>query len=217
MRNVTKFLTKKARIVIIYPNEFAPFRYSGWGYFYRGGAGMEQILSIVVRNQPGVLMRVAGMFSRRGYNIDSLAVGTTQNPEFSRMTVTMEADEPTVVQVCKQLAKLVEVEKVKVLPPRSSATRSMVLVKVRAGSKRMELIQLAEVFRAHAVDVTGESLIFVATGDEGKLKAFVDVMRPYGVTEMVQTGLVALERGDAALAVEESRFQWPDTEQAITI
>ena len=98
---------------------------------------MEQILSIVVRNQPGVLMRVAGMFSRRGYNIDSLAVGTTQNPEFSRMTVTMEADEPTVVQVCKQLAKLVEVEKVKVLPPRSSATRSMVLVKVHAGAKRM--------------------------------------------------------------------------------
>ena len=133
------------------------------------------------------------------------------------MTVTMEADEPTVVQVCKQLAKLVEVEKVKVLPPRSSATRSMVLVKVRAGSKRMELIQLAEVFRAHAVDVTGESLIFVATVDEGKLKAFDDVMRPYGVTEMVQTGLVALERGDAALSVEESRFQWPDTEQAITI
>ena len=84
---------------------------------------MEQILSIVVRNQPGVLMRVAGMFSRRGYNIDSLAVGTTQNPEFSRMTVTMEADEPTVVQVCKQLAKLVEVEKVKVLSPRSKATR----------------------------------------------------------------------------------------------
>ena len=184
---------------------------------------MEQILSIVVRNQPGVLMRVAGMFSRRGYNIDSLAVGTTQNPEFSRMTVTMEADEPTVVQVCKQLAKLVEVEKVKVLPPRSSATRSMVLVKVRAGAKRMELLQLAEVFRAHAVDVTGESLIFVATGDEGpaeakgKLKAFVDVMRPYGVTEMVQTGLVALERGDAALAVEESRFQWPNTDNARTI
>ena len=178
---------------------------------------MEQILSIVVRNQPGVLMRVAGMFSRRGYNIDSLAVGTTQNPEFSRMTVTMEADEPTVVQVCKQLAKLVEVEKVKVLPPRSSATRSMVLVKVRAGAKRMELLQLAEVFRAHAVDVTRESLIFVATGDEGKLKAFVDVMRPYGVTEMVQTGLVALERGDAALAVEESRFQWPNTDNARTI
>ena len=175
---------------------------------------MEQILSIVVRNQPGVLMRVAGMFSRRGYNIDSLAVGTTQNPEFSRMTVTMDADEPTVVQVCKQLAKLVEVEKVKVLPPRSSATRSMVLVKVHAGAK---LLQLAEVFRAHAVDVTGESLIFVSTGDEGKLKAFVDIMRPYGITEMVQTGLVALERGDTALAVEESRFEWPNADKARTI
>ena len=133
---------------------------------------MEQILSIVVRNQPGVLMRVAGMFSRRGFNIDSLAVGTTQNPEFSRMTVTMEADEPTIIQVTKQLAKLVEVERVKVLPPKSSATRSMILVKVKAGNKRPELLQLAEVFRAHAVDVTGESLIFVATGDEGKLRAF---------------------------------------------
>ena len=139
---------------------------------------MEQILSIVVRNQPGVLMRVAGMFSRRGFNIDSLA-------------------------------KLVEVERVKVLPPKSSATRSMILVKVKAGNKRPELLQLAEVFRAHAVDVTGESLIFVATGDEGKLRAFVDVMRPYGVTEMVQTGLVALERGDTSLAVEKSRFEWP--------
>ncbi len=170
---------------------------------------MEQILSIVVRNQPGVLMRVAGMFSRRGFNIDSLAVGTTQNPEFSRLTVTMEADEPTIIQVTKQLAKLVEVERVKVLPPKSSATRSMILVKVKAGNKRPELLQLAEVFRAHAVDVTGESLIFVATGDEGKLRAFVDVMRPYGVTEMVQTGLVALERGDTSLAVEKSRFEWP--------
>lgn len=125
------------------------------------------------------------------------------------MTVTMEADEPTIIQVTKQLAKLVEVERVKVLPPKSSATRSMILVKVKAGNKRPELLQLAEVFRAHAVDVTGESLIFVATGDEGKLHAFVDVMRPYGVTEMVQTGLVALERGDTSLAVEKSRFEWP--------
>lgn len=171
---------------------------------------MEQILSIVVRNQPGVLMRVSGMFSRRGFNIDSLAVGTTQNPAFSRMTVTMEADEPTVTQVCKQLAKLVEVEKVKVLKRRKSASRSMALVKVHAGEKRMELLQLAEVFRASAIDVTGESLVFVVTGDEGKLRAFVEIMRPYGLTEMVQTGLVALERGDEALTVEDSRFAWPE-------
>ncbi len=170
---------------------------------------MEQILSIVVRNQPGVLMRVSGMFSRRGFNIDSLAVGTTQNPEFSRMTVTMEADEATITQVCKQLGKLVEVEAVKILPPDSSAKRSMAMVKVHAGDKRLELLRLADVFRAHAVDVTGESLIFVVTGDEGKLKAFVDVMRPYGVTEMVQTGLLALERGDTSLAVDKSRYEWP--------
>ena len=164
---------------------------------------MEQILSIVVRNQPGVLMRVAGMFSRRGFNIDSLAVGITQNPEFSRMTVTMQADDATIKQVCKQLAKLVEVEAVKVLPPKASAKRSMVMVKVHAGDKRLELLRLA--------DVTGESLIFLATGIDDKLNAFVDVMRPYGILEMVQTGLVALERGDAAMDVSKSRYSWPES------
>lgn len=170
---------------------------------------MEQILAIVVRNQPGVLMRVAGLISRRGYNIDSLAVGTTQNPEFSRMTVTMQADEATIVQVCKQLAKLSEVEKIKILTRKTSAIRSMILVKVHAGDKRMEILQLADVFRAHAVDVTGESLTFVATGDEGKLGAFVNAMKSYGVSEMVQTGIVALERGENALDVQESRYEWP--------
>lgn len=178
---------------------------------------MEQIISIVVRNQPGVLMRVAGMFSRRGYNIDSLAVGTTQTPEFSRMTVTMEADEATIKQVCKQLEKLVEIESVKVLPPKASAKRSMILLKVHAGEKRIELLRLAEVFRAQAVDVTGESLIFVATGDEGKLRALIDVMRPYGILEMVQTGLVALERGDEHLSVERSRFSWPQSGEPTAI
>ncbi len=169
----------------------------------------QQIISIVVRNQPGVLMRVAGMFSRRGFNIDSLAVGTTQNPAFSRMTVTMQADEGTISQVCKQLSKLVEVEAVKVLPLRS-AKRSMVMVKVHAGDKRLDLLRLGDVFRAHAVDVTDDSLIFVVTGDDGKLKAFIDVMRPYGILEMVQTGLVALERGNAALDVKKSRYAWPE-------
>ena len=167
---------------------------------------MEQILSILVRNQPGVLMRVSGMFSRRGFNIDSLAVGITQNPEFSRMTVTMKADDLTIVQVCKQLEKLVEVESVKVLPPNASAKRSMVMVKVHAGDKRLELLRLADVFRAHAVDVTGDSLTFVATGVNDKLNAFVEVMRPYGVLEMVQTGLVALERGDTHMSFSLERI-----------
>ena len=154
---------------------------------------MEQVISIVVRNQPGVLMRVAGLFSRRGFNIDSLAVGITQNPEFSRMTVTMKADISTVDQVCKQLAKLVEVEAIKVLPPNASTKRSMALVKVKAGDKKLEILKLADVFR----------------GVNDKLHAFVDVMRPYGIIEMVQTGAIALGRGDEALTVEKSRYTWP--------
>lgn len=170
---------------------------------------MEQVISIVVRNQPGVLMRVAGLFSRRGFNIDSLAVGITQNPEFSRMTVTMQADDSTIEQVCKQLAKLVEVEALKVLPSNASTKRSMALVKVRAGDKKMEVLKLADVFRAHTIDVTGDSFTFLITGVNEKLHAFVDVMRPYEILEMVQTGAIALERGEAALNVESSRYSWP--------
>ena len=170
---------------------------------------MEQVLSIVVRNQPGVLMRVAGMFSRRGFNIDSLAVGITENPEFSRMTVAMEADEPTIEQVCKQLAKLVEVEAVKVLPPKASAKRSMALIKVQTNTKRLEILKVADVFRAHAIDVGEKSLTFLITGDLSKLQAFAKVMEPYGILELVQPGIVALERGQEHLSVQSSRYQWP--------
>lgn len=170
---------------------------------------MKQILSIVAHNRPGVLMRVAGLISRRGYNIDSLAGGATQDGEYSRMTITMQADEPTIGQVCKQLAKISEIERIKVLRGDSSSIRSMILVKVRTGGKQMEILQLASVFRAHAIDVAAETLTFVTTGDEGKLRAFVNAMRQYGVAEMVQTGIVALERGDEALDVKESRYEWP--------
>ena len=174
---------------------------------------MKQILAVVTRNRPGVLMRVSGLISRRGYNIDSLAVGTTQDPEFSRTTITMDADDATIEQVCKQLAKLSEVERIKVLHRETSAVRSMLLVKVHAGDKQMELLQLATAFRSHAIDITGDSLTFVNTGDEGKLRAFVNAMRKYGVIEMVQTGIVALERGDEGLSVKESRYEWPDTDK----
>ena len=133
------------------------------------------------------------------------------------MTVTMEADELTIVQVCKQLEKLVEVESVKVLPPKASAKRSMVMVKVHAGEKRLELLRLADIFRAHAIDVTGDSLTFVVTGVNDKLSAFVEVMRPYGILEMVQTGLVALERGDTHMSVEKSRYEWPKSDAAKSV
>lgn len=171
---------------------------------------MEQIISIVVRNQPGVLMRVAGMFSRRGFNIDSLAVGITQNPEFSRMTVTMDADDATVDQVCKQLAKLIEVEAVKVLPPDHSAKKSMELLKVRCGDNKVEILRVADVFRAHAIDLADTSITFLVTGDIGKLRAFAEVMQAYGILEMVQTGIVALERGEESMQVGKSRYEWPE-------
>ena len=170
---------------------------------------MEQVISVVVRNQPGVLMRVAGMFSRRGYNIDSLAVGITENPEFSRMTVTMDADDATVDQVCKQLAKLVEVEAVKILPSHNIAQRGMALVKVNTTDKRLEILRLADIFRAQPVDVGHEAITFLVTGGVSKLHAFMEVMQPYGVMEMVQTGAIALERGSATLTVKKSRFSWP--------
>ena len=170
----------------------------------------EQILAILVRNQPGVLMRVAGLFSRRGYNIDSLAVGTTENPEFSRMTVTMSADEPTTKQVCKQLAKLAEVEQVKVLPPQQSVKRCLMLIKVHAGKDRLEILRLGDEFKARASDITGDVLTFNVVGAEAKLQAFVELMRPYGIIEMVQTGLVAMERGAAAMHADRSRYEWPE-------
>lgn len=175
---------------------------------------MEQILSIVAHNRPGVLMRITGLISRRGYNIDSLATGSTQDPEYSRITITMDATDVTIKQVCQQLAKLSEIERIKVLHRESSAIRSMLLMKVHAGEKQMEVLQLATAFRSHAIDVTGESMTFVNTGDEGKLKAFVNAMGRYGVIEMIQTGITALERGDEALTITKSRYEWPNMAKA---
>ncbi|MDR3348241.1 MAG: acetolactate synthase small subunit [Acidaminococcales bacterium] len=172
---------------------------------------MKKVLSIVVRNQPGVLMRVAGMFSRRGFNIDSLAVGMTQNKKFSRMTVTVDNDDATVEQIMKQLVKLVEVEDVRLLPDETKMSRGMALVKVAAGSNRMEILKLAEVFRVSVIDIGAEAVIFEVTGVERKIKAFVDIMAPYGILEMVQTGVIALERGDKCMSFgKASRYNWPD-------
>lgn len=175
---------------------------------------MKHILSIVVRNQPGVLMRVAGMFSRRGFNIDSLAVGMTEDSNFSRMTVTIYHNDATVDQIIKQLVKLIEVEDVKLLPAESKISRGMALVKVAAGDNRMEILKLAEVFRASVIDISDAVLIFEITGAESKIKAFIDVMRPYGIVEMVQTGVIALERGQECMKVGKTcKYNWPDADE----
>ena len=162
---------------------------------------MKQLLSIIAHNRPGVLSKITGLISRRGYNIDSLMSGTTEKPGYARLTITVDADDRTVDQISRQVEKISEVEKITVLKKETSALRSMLLIKVHAGDKRMEILQLAAAFRSHA---------FVNTGSEDKLHAFVNALRRYGIVEMVQTGVVALARGDEALILDGSRYEWPE-------
>ena len=164
---------------------------------------MKQLLSIIAHNRPGVLSKITGLISRRGYNIDSLMSGTTEKPGYARLTITVD-------QISRQVEKISEVEKITVLKKETSALRSMLLIKVHAGDKRMEILQLAAAFRSHAIDITGDSMTFVNTGSEDKLHAFVDALRRYGIIEMVQTGVVALARGDEALILDGSRYEWPE-------
>ena len=157
---------------------------------------MQNVLSILVQNQPGVLVRVAGMFSRRGFNIDSLTVGETQEAGFSRMTVAVQGNGAFVNQVVKQVSKLEEVVTVQVLPPQTSVTRGMGLIKVTAGDKRAEIFKLADIFRAAVVDVGAATVTLEITGDEDKINALLEVLNPYGVLEFIRTGLVGLARGE---------------------
>jgi acetolactate synthase-1/3 small subunit len=161
----------------------------------RGKSKVKHVLSILVQNQPGVLVRVASMFSRRGFNIDSLAVGVTQLPEQSRITAVVCGNQAIVQQVVKQLGKLVEVVAVQILPPDSAVTRGLAILKVKVGDKRNEVLKLAEIFRANTIDVQEQTLTFEITGDEDKINAFTEVLLPYGVLEMIRTGIIGLVRG----------------------
>ena len=165
----------------------------------------SNILSILVHNQPGVLVRVAGMFSRRGFNIDSLKVGVTQDPEFSRITVAVCGNQDFIDQVKKQIEKLVEVVSVQILPPNHSVVRGMALIKVQAGENRSEILKLAEVFRANVVDISGSTVTLEVTGEDSKMNALIEVLTPYGLLETIQTGLVALERGENTIYKHEER------------
>lgn len=167
---------------------------------------MKHVLSILVYNQPGVLVRVAGMFSRRGFNIHSLAVGTTQDPRYSRITVVVCGDNGILDQVVKQLDKLVEVEAIQLLPQEGSVRRGIALVKVAAGAdKRGEMLKLAEVFRANVLDISAQAVTYEITGDDDKIDAFVDLLSPYGILEMVRTGLAGLARGESTIHQYERR------------
>jgi len=157
---------------------------------------VKHTLSVLVENKPGVLARVSGLFSRRGFNIESLTVGVTERPEFSRMTVVVNVEEHSLEQVYKQLNKLINVIKVVDLPDENSVKRELVLVKVKADSKsRAEIIEIINIFRGNIVDVGKGTLCAEVTGTGSKLSALEDLLKPYGVTELVRTGVVAISRG----------------------
>ncbi|MFQ6843927.1 MAG: acetolactate synthase small subunit [Lachnospiraceae bacterium] len=156
----------------------------------------KRVLSLLVDNTSGVLSRVAGLFSRRGYNIDSLTVGETADPRYSRMTVVARGDEQILDQIVKQLAKLIDVVDIKVLEEESSVNRELVLVKVRAdAADRQSIIAIANVFRGNIIDVGKDSLIIELTGQQSKLDAFVELLRGYEILELARTGITGLSRG----------------------
>ena len=157
-------------------------------------------MSILVENSAGVLSRVSGLFSRRGYNIDSLTVGETTDPKVSRMTVTVTGDDDVLEQIEKQLSKLIDVKEVVELPAEASVCRELVLVKVECDTtRRQEIIAISDIFRANIVDVSPESVIIELTGAQSKLNAFIELLNGFKITELARTGITGLARGTASL------------------
>jgi acetolactate synthase-1/3 small subunit len=160
----------------------------------------KHTLSVLVENKPGVLARIAGLFSRRGYNIDSLAVGPTEHPEISRMTVVVDLEDSPLEQVTKQLNKLIEVLKVVELDATASVQRELLLVKVRADlASRSHVLETVQLFRAKVVDVSPDAVVIEATGNSDKLDALLRVLEPFGIKELVQSGMVAVGRGQRSI------------------
>lgn len=160
---------------------------------------MKHTVSALVENKPGVLVRIAGLFSRRGFNIESLAVGPTEKEDVSRMTIVVDAADRPLEQVTKQLHKLINVIKLSDLKPEEAVERELVLMKVKADSKsRAEIIEIADIFRANIVDVSREVVILEVTGTEDKITAMEDLLRPFGIKELARSGRIALARGAKA-------------------
>lgn len=157
---------------------------------------MKHTLSVLVENKPGALTRVAGLFARRGFNIDSLAVGETHDPTISRMTISVDGKDQPIEQVTKQLYKLVNVLKISDLDEAGAVERELVLIKVMADADtRPEIMQIVEVFRAGIVDVSRTTMMIEVTGDRDKVKAMLQLLQPFGTVELVRTGMVAMSRG----------------------
>ena len=159
-------------------------------------SGRKHILSILVENKPGVLTRIAGLFARRGFNIDTLTVGPTDDDHLSRITLTVDGALHPIDQVTKQLHKLINVLKIRDLEPADTVTRELALFKVTAdGSQRGELMQICDIFRAKVVDVAPRFYTIEMTGGEGKVNAFLQMLRPLGIKDIVRTGKIAIARG----------------------
>ena len=158
--------------------------------------GRRHILSILVENKPGVLARISGLFARRGFNIDTLAVGPTDDERISRITLTVDGAKHPIDQVTKQLHKLVNVLKIRDLEPGETVARELALFKIAAeGESRGQVMQFAQIFRANVIDVSKRSLTVEVTGTDDKIEAFEELVRPYGLVEMVRTGEIAVARG----------------------
>ena len=158
-------------------------------------------LSVLVENKPGVLARIAGLFSRRGFNIDSLAVGPTEHPEVSRMTIVVNVDSSPLEQVTKQLNKLVEVIKIVELDPTTSVTRELIMVKVGASVEtRGSVLEIVQLFRAKVIDIAPDAITMQITGNAGKIADFLTMLDPFGIRELVQSGQVAIGRGPRSIS-----------------
>jgi acetolactate synthase I/III small subunit len=159
--------------------------------------GRKHVLSLVVQNRPGVLVRIAGLFARRGYNIETLAVGPTDNHERSRVTITIDGANHSIDQVTKQLHKLINVLKIRDLEPEETVARELALFKVGVenGSGRAEVLQICNIFRGKVVDVTKRSLVIEITGSPEKIDSLEDMLQPFGLIEMMRTGEIAISRG----------------------
>ena len=158
-------------------------------------------LSVLVNNHMGVLSRVAGLFSRRGFNIESLAVGETEDPNYSRMTiVTSDVDDETYNQIKTQLGKLMDVVKIHEADKVDSVVRELALIKIDSkNDKRSQILELVNIFRAHVLDVTSETLMIEITGDSGKISAIISMLNEFGVKEVIRTGAIAIARGSSEL------------------
>jgi len=166
--------------------------------------GKTYIVSAIVEHKPGVLYSVSNMFRRRGFNIETITVGASEQKDLARLTVTIKGDERMVEQVVKQLQKLIDVVKVSILDPESTVTRELALVKISTldTKVRSDVINYTEIFKGHVVDVAHDSLVVEITGDSDKISAFIELMKPFGLKEIARTGITALSRGMKSARME---------------